>query len=433
MGCFDLTRHNPDTFLSVILHKMRPPSKPEINKTKDTEWYITWNHDVPFPLWHKYTRRRIRIKVYDNINRYDGEDREKYAAARLKLWQHMVGNGLYNPFAKQLENLSKLSDQQTSAIAEIEEIEQEVNDLNRCNYTVKRALDAFMESRRQRKLNPKSIVSYQSSVDWLIDGLISTKNIDVPIGKIKHIHLSAALNWASEKREWSATTINKQVGFLMAILNWLETEDYIVKNPSKNKFMALPVKTKKHKWYDRELATKVKQEVLVNKKIALYRAMQFIYWICIRSKDEIRKLKVGDIDTDMQRVRFSSELSKNRKEQYRPYGDEFAHIIKEMELHKYPKDHYVFGGSTGMPGPSQCGHNFFSKQFKTIKDKLELSDDYTIYGWKHTRMVHELMKGTALTDISYLARHSDFKTTEIYLRDFDINLKRVYDLEDLKF
>ena len=48
-------------------------------------------------------------------------------------------------------------------------------------------------------------------------------------------------------------------------------------------------------------------------------------------------------------------------------------------------------------------------------------------------MVHELMKGTSLTDISYMARHSDFKTTEIYLRDFDINLKKVYDSKDLTF
>ena len=161
--------------------------------------------------------------------------------------------------------------------------------------------------------------------------------------------------------------------------------------------------------------------------------MQFTYWLCIRSKDELRKLKIADIDTDQQRIRFTSELSKNNKEQFRPYPPEFTQIIEEMKLSTFPSHFYVFGGSTGEPGEKQCGHNFFSRQFKAIKDKLKLSDEYTIYGWKHTRLVHELMKGTELTEISYMARHTDFKTTEIYLRDFDINLKRVYGKEDLKF
>ncbi|MFN0254530.1 tyrosine-type recombinase/integrase [Pedobacter ureilyticus] len=412
---------------------MRPPSKPELNTNNDKTWYITWNHDVPFPLWKYYPRRRIRIKVYDNINRYSGVDREKYAAARLRIWQYAVGNGLYNPFEAELAKLTGLTTEIAYVETQIEEVKEEINDKNRQNHHIKRALGAFMESRRQRKLNPKSIVSYQNSVDWITQGLIGTNNFDVPVGKLKHIHLSAALNFAADERKWSATTINKQVGFLMAILNWLEIEDYIVKNPSKNKFMSLPVETKKHKWYDRELAAKVKEEVLLQKKLSLYRAMQFVYWLCIRSKDEIRKLKIADIDTDLQRIRFSSELSKNRKEQYRPYPEEFSLIIKEMKLEKYPKNYFVFGGGDGSPGPTRCGHNFFSKQFKAVKDKLYLSDDYTIYGWKHTRMVHELMKGTALTDISYLARHSDFKTTEIYLRDFDINLKKVYEPKDLTF
>lgn len=433
MGCFVLDGHKTDTLIRTAISKMRPPSKPEINKQNEKSWFITWNHDVPFPLWNKYPRRRIRIKIYDNINRYVGVDREQYAEARLRIWQYAVGNGMYNPFEKQLDKLRGIQSEISVLESDINDVKEEINDKNRQTYHIKRALDAFMESRKRRKLNPKSIVSYQNSVDWLIDGLKCTNSFDIPIGRLKHVHLSAALNHASDKRKWSATTINKQVGFLMAILNWLETEDYVIKNPSKNKFMSLPVKSRKHKWYDRSLAAQVKDEVLSGNKIALYRAMQFIYWICIRSKDEIRKLRIGDIDKDLQRIRFSSELSKNRKEQYRPYGEEFARIIEEMELHKYPSNYYVFGGKTGSPGPAQCGHNFFSNQFKAIKNKLGLSDDYTVYGWKHTRMVHELMKGTSLTDISYMARHSDFKTTEIYLRDFDINLKKVYDSKDLTF
>jgi integrase len=255
--------------------------------------------------------------------------------------------------------------------------------------------------------------------------------IDIPIGEIKHIHLSAGLSYIAEDREWVATTINKEIDFLMTIFNWFEIEDYVIKNPSKGKFIKLPVNKTKHRWYDRDLFKKIVEAIAPNEP--LLRACQFTYELMIRSKKELRKLKVGDIDRTLKRVRFSADLSKNSTEAYRDYGPEFEQMIKEMQLHKYPNHFYVFGSGNGQPGIKQCGHNYFSKMFMAVKTKLELSMDYTVYGFKHTRIVHELMKGTDGQHIGYMARHTDRKSTKDYMRDYDITLVNIYGPEDLKF
>lgn len=410
-----------------------PYSEPKINKSNPKTWFIYFHHDVPYQLWGKYKRKRIRFRKYDNINRYTGEEREKYAEMRRQVWKYALDVLKYNPFEEQLKYQRALNADVTEVKEEIKALKNPSEEDARKKVSINSALENFMKSRRERKLAPASISAYQSSVDWILDGFAHHNLLNLKIGEVKFIHLSKALNFIAEEREWSATTINKEIDFVNSIFNWLATYDYIVKNPAKDKFAKLPIQKSKHTWYDRELAKKVKQSVLDAGKLSAYRAMQFTYWILIRSKKELQMLKVGDIDTDLKRIRFSADLSKNSREAYRDYPAEFEKILKEMELEKYPKDYYIFGKNNGMPGPYPVGHNHFSSQFKSVKDDLGLSDDYTIYGWKHTRIVHELMKGTPGEQISHMARHHSFKQTQDYLRDYDITLKNIYKPEDLTF
>lgn len=416
---------------------MRPPSTPEIYRTDPNKYYIGWNHDVPYPLWDKYPRKRIRIKVYDIDNRLKGKAREEQAAAALQQWKYKLEVLKYNPFEAELVKLAEVG-QRKLTVKERAEAEQQkeaqLSEEEKRKLTpLPVAFEKFMQSRRDRKLEPETISAYQGLVDWVYEGLCSMEYDNFTIGQLRHIHLSDALNYIAEDREWVATTINKGVEFLMTMFNWFETEEYVVKNPSKNKFIKLPTNKTKNRWYDKDLARAVKKATLAAGADKVYRAMQFTYMLLIRSKKELRKLRIGDIDQDLKRIRFSAELSKTSAEQYRDYPDEFQAVIDEMKLSNYPKEYFVFGSKDGNPGPVMCGHNYFSKIFKPIKDGLGLSMDYSIYGWKHTRIVHELMKRTDGYEISYMARHDDPKSTKEYQRDYDITLVNVYGPEDLKF
>lgn len=438
LGAFFEKGHTRDTILRA-LKRMQAPSEPEINRTQPNKWFIEWHHDVPTALWHRYDRKRIRIKKYDNINRRSDNEREAYAETRRQYWKYQLEINNYNPFEKELQyeewyNSRKveLSDQ-----IELEETKKAKSKLpeetRRKQLPIPDAFEAFMKSRRDRKLEPPSIGAYQGLVDWLEEGFKEIGCIDLPVGELKHINISGALNYIAEEREWTATTINKGVEFAMTLFNWLDTEEYIDKNPSKGKFIKLPTLKTKHRWYDKDTKKQVIDYITAKNNMSLLRACQFTYWLMIRSKKELRMLKVGDIDRTLKRIRFRADLSKNDEEMYRDFTPEFEAILNEMDLHKYPNHFYVFGSGDGTPGIKQCGHNYFSKMFMAVKEKLELSMDYTVYGFKHTRIVHELMKGTDGYQISHMARHNDKKSTKDYMRDYDITLMNIYKPEDLTF
>jgi len=432
---FDFQGHTGDT-ISAIFRRMKRPSTPKINKSNPNKYFIYWNHDVPAELWEQYPRRRIRIKKSDDINDRHPDQIDEYAELRRKVWEYNLDVLKFNPFEDELAEFRRLQFEKTEVVQQIEKSAEIIalpEEESRKLTPIDQAFHAFMKSRIARKLKKTSISSYQGTVDWLNQGLTAIGKGGIDIGEIKHIHLSEALDYIAEEREWSATTINKEIDFLLAIFNWLEIEEYVVKNPSKGKFAKLPTNKSKHRWYDPQTKSNVKQELLRSGKSRVYFAMAFTYFTLIRSKQELRSLRIGDIDRKLRRIRFSVELSKNRKEQYRQYPDEFEVILNEMKLSGLPQEWFVFGKGDGTPGPFKCSHNFFSKQFKAVKDSLGLSPDYTIYGMKHTRIVHELMKGTEGKDITHMARHTDYKTTQDYLRDYDLALDYIYDKSDLTF
>jgi site-specific recombinase XerD len=423
------------------IRRMRPPSEPVINRTQPNKWFIEWNHDVPFLLWDKYSRKRIRIKRYPDINRYKGEERERYAQEQLKIYHYMLFELKYNPFEEELQQLEYYHVNRASLLPSVTEIEEKhkagaelPEEDKRKLLGIAEALEAFMESRRKRKLAKESITAYQGTVDWLGEGLAAMEYIHLPIGELRYIHISAALSYISEEREWVATTINKEIDFLNTVFNWLETEDYVLKSPIKNKFIKLPAAKSRHTWYDRDLFEKVVNKIIELGDEPLLRACQFTYLLLIRSKKELRNLKIGDIDTSLKRIRFRTDLdlAKSKREDYRDYSAFFEAVYSEMGLANYPADYYVFSAE-GKPGPRMVSHNYFSKRFFKVKEAMALGPEYTIYGFKHTRIVHELMRGTDGKHISYLARHTDFKTTLEYARDYDISLANVYKESDLRF
>jgi integrase len=218
----------------------------------------------------------------------------------------------------------------------------------------------------------------------------------------------------------------------MIIFNWFETEEYIHKNTSSGRIRLMKTNKSKHRWYDKDTANNVKSALIKANCLPVYRASQFTYHLCIRSKAELMKLKVGDIDRKLKRIRFSAELSKDGVECYRDYSPEFEQVLTDMDFDSYPKNFYVFG-KRGVPGEYKCHKDFLVVQFRPIREKLGLSEDYSIYGWKHTRTIPEMMKKADPYQIQHLLRHHNIKTTMDYMRDFNISLVNIYQPEDLTF
>ncbi|MBO9674401.1 MAG: site-specific integrase [Sphingobacteriaceae bacterium] len=428
-----LDGHIPDTKILLAIKRMRPPSKPEINKSNDKSWYISWNHDVPFELWPTYKRKRVRIKKYDFINTLTGDERAAFAEERRLIWEYLLTRLNYNPFEEELNLLKGIQDEAIKVEKQIVSAEQKIDEFPLYKTPISEALDRWLEYKVSGTKNRGSKSNWTSVNTWLLKYLRENNLLDTPASKITAKHLIVALDTVKLERKWEGKTFNNNKAYLVMIFKWLTTMEYIPINPIEGKIKKQKEHISINTWYDRDLAKLVKSTLLQNKKaLPVYRASQFTYLLCIRSQQELLKLRVRDIDRRLKRVRFTSDLSKNDKEAFRDYPEEFETVLDEIDFNNLPK-HYLLFGKGGYPAEVSGGKNTLSNLFKPIKDQLGLSNDYTIYGWKHTRVVHEMMKGADPYSIQHLCRHSDLKETIKYMRDFDLSLKNVYTAEDLSF
>lgn len=70
-----------------------------------------------------------------------------------------------------------------------------------------------------------------------------------------------------------------------------------------------------------------------------------------------------------------------------------------------------------LPGPTPMSRNNVTRLFKKyIKDPLQLSEDHTMYGFKHTGNVKAKKLGIDIEAIRRQNRHKTEAQTRIYLR-----------------
>jgi len=416
-----------DTLLKA-LKRMKPPSEPKINKSDPNMWFIYWNHDVPFSLWHKHQRMRERIKVYDNLNDFKGE---KNAEFRRQVWKYSLEVEKYNPFAAEMEEYHTIVSGVKIEEEKIEEAEKIVIVPGKGDTPLFFALDLFTKSRVRKTKNTSTLSAYKTTVSWIKKYFEVNSVTDIRCHQLTRDHIAEASLLRFDEGTWGGKKYNNEINQAMVILNWMGVEGYIVKNLANGTIEKMEEHTSIHEWYDRDLAVIVKQELRENCMI-VYRACQFTYHLCIRSQKELMMLKARDIDRYLKRIRFRKELSKNKTETYRDYSEEFEKVLDDLDFNKIPGEFLLFGRG-GVPGLDKAGKNTLADLFRPIKEKLGLGFEYTIYGWKHTRVVHEMMKGADPYEIQHLCRHGDLDATQKYMRNFTISLKRIYKPEDLTF
>ncbi|WP_148090176.1 phage integrase SAM-like domain-containing protein, partial [Pedobacter sp. KBW01] len=360
---------------------MRAPSDPKIDKSNEEKWFIHWNHDVPHILWDRYPRKRIRIKVYENLNRYKGKEREEYAQHLVAKYKLLLNNLNYNPFEEELALVSNVVINETVTIEEkILKKEKQISENQKSNTNIVTALADYLQSRIDRTDNTNSHSTHRGVIKWFTRYLTDKDLLELSVSDITRQQIADALLYAKKNNSWNPTTYNSNIDLIMTAFNWFEMEEYILKNPAKGKIQKVKATVGKHTWYKRDIAEKIKMFMVNHEQRMVYNACAFTYHLCVRSQQELLKLKVEDIDFKLKRIRFRKEVSKNGMEAYRDFSPEFEQIALSMKLHKKPQHFYIFG-SGGEPSEKMAGKNSLSMPYKRVKDnpKVKLNDDYTIY------------------------------------------------------
>ena len=119
--------------------------------------------------------------------------------------------------------------------------------------------------------------------------------------------------------------------------------------------------------------------------------------------NEIWSLKIENVDLKCRYIKIVGKT----KSRTIPVCDEVATMLSSLELEEYSANYYVIG-KNGEITDAMHIENYFTRVFRDdIRMPLEISENFIMYGWKHTRVVDLLNAEYSDAEIMNLTGHRD--------------------------
>lgn len=364
------------------------------------KWYVEFYYRIPESLRPVYKNRVWeRFKVYEDINRVKDEG---YSHNLRLAVEHALKNG-YNPFEPDLE----------------EQHNEKNKVVRKKNWTAIQALHYFKDKWAERGLEKSSLAKYTRVADRLIDWLVMCNLQNIPAQELTTEYLESELSHYKRTLKWSNRTYNNEVEFQATIFNFLARKKINDIKPHLD-IDKQEAPSKKNRYYDERLLPKVKKALEeVNPYLAF--AAECVYFLCIRSDKELKAFKVGNIFPDRKQVLITASGSKTKADRFIPMTNELIQKFTDRGITSMNPNWFVFGAS-GMPGPDRMGTHWAAKLFREVRMICKMSTDYTLMGFRHTRVVHMKKDGAKDDEIMAVTGHRDFNSYSKYLRDLGLDV-----------
>lgn len=211
----------------------------------------------------------------------------------------------------------------------------------------------------------------------------------------------------------SNRTVNNHINYLVDFFNYAKKnyKGAVAENPAAG-IGKIPSRSESHEVYPDAL---FKEVVSCMRESDEYLAFfcRFVVYCFMRPK-EIRLIQLKHINLDEGIIRMPVDPMKTEVRTKYIMAN-FIPELKFMRLQRFNPDHYLFSLG-GRPGSKPVSKNFFTERFVKIREKLNLSDDYTIYGMRHTAVCQLLKSGTEWHEIMKRTGHQDMASFQKYAR-----------------
>lgn len=352
-----------------------------------------------------------RFKVYEEINR----NKSPLYDEKLLKGVHKALKKGYNPFVEG-DPLNPVKPK-----------------LEQKPHTIQRALHYFLLKWKERGQDPETIVRYDRAIKYLEAWLLMKGLQHVPATDITQENIEAALQYHKVQKNWTNRTYNNNKAFLSTCFLYLQKKGIIQLNPCAD-IAKQKTRSKKHRYYDEKTMNKI-MGVMKEHDPYLYFAAQVVYHLCVRSEKELQNLMVGNIYPE--RMQVLLQITKTKHDRYIPMNEQILKVFQERKVFDYSETDYLFSPPhktkflpDGHPGPEPFARGFFSRRFARIRKMAGLSGEWTLYGYKHTRVIHLKKDGATDAEIMNLTGHTDFASYAGYLRDLgiDVNPENIHRL-----
>lgn len=289
----------------------------------------------------------------------------------------------------------------------------------------------FAFEKKKPNLAPKTIIAYNTTVNFVIDGIKTLKLQNLSILDTKRIHIKSILEKVKTKKEWSNKSYNKNLGFLKAILSELIQWDVIENNPA-HKIKSLPVGEIIANIPATDDESKLIKKKLLNDFPSFYVLIISIFHTGIRP-EELLQIKLKMVNLKTNEIRLPPEITKTDIGRIVPINPFLKAYFEEMDLSNYDKEFYLFGSKREfsnrglkkeldfIPAPNRLSRDCASKLWRKLIKK-ELDIDVNMYSMKHLGADKKIIAGIELDTLRELYGHTSKMMTLRYAK----RVKEVY-------
>ncbi|WGQ15434.1 tyrosine-type recombinase/integrase [Sphingobacterium faecium] len=352
-----------------------------------------------------------KFYVRDGINYvHDPIEKEKAAIQLQEDIDFALENG-FDPFLPQKRIESQIFTEETLIKSD--------KDFKKVRpWSILQAITAFSIHIKKKNLAEGTIKKYESYFSVLKQWLDKSDQQNLIASEIHEDLINDFLDESFDDLSWSPRTYNNYLKFLCSFFNRVKLlEKRRIRDISYNidvQFLeAKSSRAEKNKYYTKSVADIIKKEL--KKDLELSQYVRWIFYSCMRPK-EIRFLKVENIDINARQIKVDGKTG------YRfvPICDELLRLINEMNLANMPINYFVFGKGQKTSAVN-ITDDYFRDKYRPLKVKLNLNKNYTLYSWKHTRVVSLISAGFDDNQVMTLTGHRDRAGFEAYKRELVID------------
>lgn len=282
------------------------------------------------------------------------------------------------------------------------------------NQRIHLLINEFVDYKRPI-LRKKSMQTYISKLRQFNVYMELNQLAEYDVSALRTEHVEGFLRHLASKLGLCKVTLAKYRQILYSFFEWMIKKHYYIDpNPVNN--IPLPGKIIDHAPYsipekDRTLLAKVMQE----KDRQLWLACCIQYYSALRPGQEVRLLRIRDINFQMGCITVRSDSAKGERTDTVDMPEQLLEEFVFQRIDMFNPDWYVFGPN-GQPGERPLGMNTLGNHFRKIRDELGLSKRYTYYSWKHSGAEELADSGASPWEIQAHLRHRSIETTERYTR-----------------
>lgn len=295
---------------------------------------------------------------------------------------------------------------------EYKNLTERFNKVRKATKNTRFFLNEFLD-KRKTALKPKTYSTYVSKLRIFCNWLDFNNYADYDITEIKNSIILNFFKFLVIDRKLDKLSIEKYQQILNNYFNYLKKNNYITENPvfdiikpPKLKDMAArPIN-------NRDL--KKLLDLIMESDPQLYMACMFQYYLALRPGQELRNLKIKDIDLYNNMVIVSDESAKTRRRTV-DMSEDLVELCNHFHIQTYNPEFFVFGKDR-TPGNKMLGQNTLRTRFNKYRDQLNLPKTYKFYSMKHTGGGKLLESGRTLEELRAHFGHTSILSTDHYVK-----------------